>query len=52
MSAEPEGAIQVCFVDARRKLQADPSEENHAALHRLIIDFTTVLPELSDNRAS
>ena len=51
-SVSLEGAIQVCFADARRKLQGDPSEENHAALHQLIIDFTAVLPELSDNRAS
>ena len=51
-SVSLEGAIQVCFVDARRKLRGDPSEENHAALRRLIIDFTAVLSELSDNRAS
>ena len=42
-----ERAIQVCLVDARRKLQDDPSEENHAALRRLTIEFTAVLSELA-----
>ena len=44
-----EGLIKDHFQETRVNLRKDPSEENHAALRRLIIDFIQVLSELSDN---